>query len=335
MTNGTKPTFQIGLAMAGAISAGAYSAGVMDFLFEALDEWEKARGQPGIPDHRVVVKVLSGASAGAITGALGVVALAGGLRPEEFPGIRANMTVRAMLPNLYRTWVVGPRFTAAAAGGMDFLSDEDLRPDKDGNRSVASVLNSVLLDQIRDEAFDLTQPAQKPFAYVAKNLHVYLTVTNLRGIPYSEGFTGGAYGMQTHGDRMHYVISGLGDAPVTSNWAKEDPGVPLDVKGLFGGTTPEWKAFGLAAVASGAFPIGLAPRMIDNTTTAYVSRYMPIDIPIQIDSAVAGQSAKEELAKLTPCWPVGFLEAAGGKFPFLSVDAASSIMSRSSTPASP
>ena len=29
--------------MAGAISAGAYTAGVFDFLIEALDEWEKAK----------------------------------------------------------------------------------------------------------------------------------------------------------------------------------------------------------------------------------------------------------------------------------------------------
>ena len=31
---------KLGLAMSGAISAGAYSAGGVDFLIEALDEWE-------------------------------------------------------------------------------------------------------------------------------------------------------------------------------------------------------------------------------------------------------------------------------------------------------
>ena len=29
--------------MAGAISAGAYTAGVMDFLIQALDAWEKIK----------------------------------------------------------------------------------------------------------------------------------------------------------------------------------------------------------------------------------------------------------------------------------------------------
>jgi predicted acylesterase/phospholipase RssA len=65
--------FQIGLTMSGAISAGAYTAGVLDFLIEALDAWEDARNGPDadtVPNHRVGIKVMSGASAGAITAAI-------------------------------------------------------------------------------------------------------------------------------------------------------------------------------------------------------------------------------------------------------------------------
>ena len=40
-------TFELGLVMAGAISAGAYSAGVADFLFEALDAYEEEKRKPG------------------------------------------------------------------------------------------------------------------------------------------------------------------------------------------------------------------------------------------------------------------------------------------------
>ena len=49
------PTFEIALVMAGTISAGAYTAGVVDFLLEALSEWEKARKckNPLCPPHRV------------------------------------------------------------------------------------------------------------------------------------------------------------------------------------------------------------------------------------------------------------------------------------------
>ena len=79
MTEDRGKEFQIGLAMSGAVSAGAYTAGVFDFLIQALDEWEKARNGPDagkIPNHRVGLKVMSGASAGAITAAIGAVALA-------------------------------------------------------------------------------------------------------------------------------------------------------------------------------------------------------------------------------------------------------------------
>jgi predicted acylesterase/phospholipase RssA len=78
MDKGRAHEFQIGLTMSGAISAGAYTAGVLDFLIEALDAWEDARNGPDadtVPSHRVGIKVMSGASAGAITAAIGAIAL--------------------------------------------------------------------------------------------------------------------------------------------------------------------------------------------------------------------------------------------------------------------
>jgi len=39
-----KPKFEIGLVRAGAVSAGAYTAGVLDFLLQALDAWYRAAG---------------------------------------------------------------------------------------------------------------------------------------------------------------------------------------------------------------------------------------------------------------------------------------------------
>src|SRR5215207_11123871 len=74
-------SFELGLVMAGAISAGAYSAGVLDFLLEALDAIEDVRAgrdtsylQAGLPDekpifdppHRLSLKAMSGTSAGAM-----------------------------------------------------------------------------------------------------------------------------------------------------------------------------------------------------------------------------------------------------------------------------
>src|SRR3954453_18357537 len=67
-----KNVYEIGLAMAGAISAGAYSAGVVDFLFQALHDWELAkRDDPdNVPNHSVCIRTAAGGSAGSITAAL-------------------------------------------------------------------------------------------------------------------------------------------------------------------------------------------------------------------------------------------------------------------------
>jgi hypothetical protein len=60
---------------------------------------------------------------------------------------------------------------------------------------VTSVLNSVLLDQIGAASL-MVQPSGAPVPYVAKDLHVDLTLSNLRGIPYAIQFEGGGFGIQ-------------------------------------------------------------------------------------------------------------------------------------------
>jgi predicted acylesterase/phospholipase RssA len=81
-------TFKLCITMAGAVSAGAYTAGVLDYLIETLDLWEKAKeknrklgiAHPDydhtIPMHQVEIDVISGSSAGGISGSLTFMALA-------------------------------------------------------------------------------------------------------------------------------------------------------------------------------------------------------------------------------------------------------------------
>ena len=68
-------TFEIGLVLAGGQSAGSYLAGVLDFLFCALNSWREAlhRGGDDIPNHNVTVKVIVGASAGGLNAALAAI----------------------------------------------------------------------------------------------------------------------------------------------------------------------------------------------------------------------------------------------------------------------
>jgi len=50
--------FHLGLCLAGAVSAGAYTAGVIDYLIEALDKWQKRKNEnlPDTPSHNVVIR---------------------------------------------------------------------------------------------------------------------------------------------------------------------------------------------------------------------------------------------------------------------------------------
>jgi predicted acylesterase/phospholipase RssA len=63
--------------MAGAVSAGAYTGGVLDYLLQTLDAWQqqKTGDDPRVPVHTISIDIISGASAGGITGAIAALAL--------------------------------------------------------------------------------------------------------------------------------------------------------------------------------------------------------------------------------------------------------------------
>ncbi|WP_096700655.1 patatin-like phospholipase family protein [Magnetospirillum sp. 15-1] len=279
----TRDTFEVGITMAGAISAGAYSAGVLDFLIQTLDEWERHRGEPGIPNHRVRVRVMSGASAGAITAALAVTELAGRAPP---PPLGTPITV-PVLPGLYTAWVTRPAMLATG-GGLDFLSTTDL-----AGKPVTSLLNADLLDAIRDEAIAKAGKGTYKPPYLYDPFHIYFTTTNLRGIPYAIQFTTpgpngpqtAKYGMQSHGDRWHYRIENLGGTRVGRQWADSDAPRDLDAANLRTDPAyPEWRDMTEAALASGAFPIGLRARKLDGCVGDYDRRKWPqVDASIEPD----------------------------------------------------
>lgn len=311
-----RPDFEIGLALAGAISAGAYTAGVIDFLAQALHEWESARSD-GAPRHRVRIRTIAGASAGAITGALGVVALKRGLHPvpltsaeravlqgeadDPAAGATGFQSIRCVLPSLYEAWVERPRMVAdPGSAARDLLGLDDLRPDRARaaprkRKVVRSLLNADLLDEIASTA--LRYPgftgqaapaaAADPPPFLADEMHVFMTVTNLRGIPFHVGFgpNDEGYGMLTHGDRVHYRVALRDPPPGSVPWAKTrflemDKSIAIraaDLPRATGHPVPEtWMQYGMTAVASGAFPGGLAPRLITTTFAEYFDRQFPL-----------------------------------------------------------
>jgi hypothetical protein len=289
-------TFFIGLTMAGAISAGAYTGGVLDVLFEALDR-HNARYRAGKdaewqgefanhPRHKVALRVISGTSAGGVSAGLAVAGLVGARSDGNAPdglqiGARGDGTFTSrsgyryeykyILRPLHHVWVEALDLYRNDGGGEEgFLTTGDLR-----DRPVESALNTQHIDGAAKAALTGIAWNGKPYSFLTEDLDLFLTTTNLQGIPYEVGFTAGTqdarhtHAMSQHSIVRHFRVSGLGEVEHGSPWleAWHDTGValPLSAGAQVDFETPgtPWARFKSAALATGAFPVGLAARVID------------------------------------------------------------------------
>jgi hypothetical protein len=289
-----KPGFQIGLAMAGAVSAGAYSAGVFDFLIEALNEWQKAkeRGED-VPKHDVFISVMSGTSAGGIVGALGLAALAGGVRPTDQPAVnpKQDWPVKHVLPELYDAWVKKTKLfdsrDAAKQGGSNqsLLDTGDLLQFKG---LPLSLLNSDALTNIARDSLRAIHPTGERYAFLSDPTHLFLTRTNLDGVPYPIMFEGSTFWMNLHEDRAHFAVTKLGKRNFPEQecqWLKawDDAGQQIDFnncgeQGTPGGPLGEvLESYAQAALTTSAFPFGFQAREIPIEVSDIRRRALPFD----------------------------------------------------------
>jgi hypothetical protein len=245
------PTFELGLVLAGAISAGAYAAGVIDFLIEALDAWYPTRA-PGGPCHDFKLRVVTGASAGAMTAAIA----AASLGKDTVPVRDVDNPPEGVRNRLFDAWV-----RRVDIKDMLALSDLDSAP------KVVSLLNSLTLKTIADDALD-AGPALKQRFWLDDPIAVYLTIVSLRGIPYEFHFAGPRgstwYQMLCHADRLKFSL-GRGGKRLEDAFAL-DPAKPGDTN---------WKALANGALASGAFPVGLQPRFVNRPFADYAELFPP------------------------------------------------------------
>ena len=254
--------FKIAINMAGAVSAGAYTAGVLDFLMQALEEWQKGKVafradpmRPAVPLHDVSIEAFSGASAGGMCAAIASVMVQ---RPfDHITDPNAQKTNNTF----YEAWV--NRIDISS-----LLATEDVK--KPG--PLLSLLDSSIIDDIA--AYALTPPtsalAPTP-SYISKALTLLLTVTNVRGVPYTlyadpspslDEF------ITYYADRIRFEVTQPGTA-VGCAIAKP---LPLDQP-----QSDCWKVLQEAAKATGAFPLFLAPRTLTRVPAEYeVPGWVPI-----------------------------------------------------------
>ncbi|MEO9513253.1 MAG: patatin-like phospholipase family protein [Flavobacteriaceae bacterium] len=268
--------FHLGLSMAGAVSAGAYTAGFIDYLLEALNSWEvaknKERNNPtgSIPMHNVMIDAIGGASAGGMVSMITTLAFYSG---KIEPVRKVSNTKTGNI--LYDSWVFLDDDDSLYDGnglGKTTFEKMLMTDDLDGKIGAPSLLNSKPIDKIAENIFEkLPKNASiNNFPkYISKSLRVLLTLTSLRPLDYKIklsnikskflDFTPG-HRISNHDLVAHFKV----DYDSTLDKDKFLPFRPLKAE-LDKSSNQDLLI--KTTKATGAFPVGLAPRYFDNDLT--------------------------------------------------------------------
>ncbi len=238
--------FELGLCLAGAISAGAYTAGVIDRLIEALEDWEvrKKLDPENTPQHQVKITTIGGASAGGMTAMI-----TASIVHEEYQPMKEVSGEK--FPNkLYDSWV--------NMVAEDMLTEILKTNDLDDN-TITSLLNSNFIDQISEKAMPLEVDPKKKVkekSYFSKKMKVFLTLTNLNSFENVVDFDGAS------GSKDEYFIQSFNDyacfklAESESEYSN-DGWMPLNFEKEINTSTAR-----VSSMATGAYPGGLNARVL-------------------------------------------------------------------------
>lgn len=267
-----RPVFRLGLCLAGAVSAGSYTAGALDRLCELLDAWERIHAgetvagwtREDLPPYRVVIEVIGGASAGGMVGTL--LASHWLAKADEQARAEANGPDPSRgVPTLHDIWV-GLGRDDTPRDGLDqpqvdaMTATDDL---VDGG-PIPSLLNSAFIDHLaRRGVRETTAPWPDILRhlppYVSRRLQLLMTHTTLQGIPLPVDFHAPGPPGQPGDER---VESTTYEHHLQTHFTLPDehgrvPGgfLPLRTDGEQGA-----ERLRSCAKATGAFPMGLANR---------------------------------------------------------------------------
>lgn len=305
-------THDIGIVMAGAISAGAYSGGAMDFLLAALEEYYALKKRYGnectLPD--VKIKVIAGASAGGMTASMALSAMTNSntvYQPITNPTITLDTPDELLSSKnvFYRSWV-------SRHEGIDFsymLDNGDIQ----GYGALNSLLNCERIEEIATREV-AAAGAEYSKGYLGNSLHVLMTTTNISGIPYYIDFRASEdkYGMRTHADVLHFEIGNtFSDENYTLDTEKQN--------------VSNWKLFAQATMATGAFPVALASREIRRSSYQEFDKWKwwvpDQNIPCTNNSHASNckQYVKTEIK---PSWNTAQTEAftTAGHYSYMAID---------------
>jgi len=241
-------TFKIGLCMAGAVSAGAYTAGVLDYLIEALETWDvqKRSGNQNIPTHNVVIDVTGGASAGGMTSIILASAVNNPIPPVQ--KLEGNIFQQKPENKFYHSWVDLTQDDMFPA----MLNNKDIHK----NGTVTSLLNSDFIDDVASRLQYIDKEKWQSRTYISEHMKVFVTLSNLKGYEFNVAFKGDTnkttpYYISRHNDYACFILNKNREQYSNDGW------MPLDFKsGLNVNVAKD------AAMATGAFPVGLRARRV-------------------------------------------------------------------------
>jgi Patatin-like phospholipase len=245
-------TFELALVLGGTVSAGAYTAGALDFLIEALDSWtEQRENDTAIPQHNVVLRVITGTSGGGV-----IAAIAARAFNFDFPSIRRSTPVSAQATGnpFYDVWIKTLTLDR-------FLKTDDIKDE------LVSVLNGSAIDEAAKSIVQFQGRGPKQRAWLAEPLRIILTLTNLYGIPYKLAFDQDlSETFVDHADYIKYAVVYPGQA-VPALFRPDELTLGFDGASLPQATT--WDDFSKFARATAAFPVGFPPRALVRPTAHY------------------------------------------------------------------
>jgi len=217
--------YPISICMAGAVSAGTYSAGAMSVLAEALRRLDdKTLDLPFRPPYDMLVKGMTGASAGSIQAVLSSLDLFSSSPTQE---LGKDAWLQVSFESLL---------------GNDDLVDVE---------QVNSVLNSKsLYDNAAQRLAEHSSSSTWP-NFVAPDYKLRLSVTNLRGVPYGLSFPQGnslKIGLSHHHEYVRYRFTAQADKQYESIAITPLALTQSNLNNLVDG-----------AIASSAFPLAFSP----------------------------------------------------------------------------
>ncbi|MGH7045277.1 MAG: patatin-like phospholipase family protein [Stellaceae bacterium] len=298
-------TFELGLVLGGTVSAGAYTAGALDFLIEALDAWTQQRdaGDAVAPKHNVVLRVVTGTSGGGVCAAVAARALNFAFDPVS----RGTLVGEGPTGNpLYDIWIETLTLDR-------FLDTDDI------GKEVTSLLNGAPIDEGAQTIIGFTGQRQQPRSWVAAPLRVILTLTNLRGIPFKLDFGNGrSEAYVDHADFIRFALHYPGQ-PIPEFRPDE---LTLDFAAERLPQAASWDDFSRFARATAAFPLGFPPRALARPMADYRYRVV-LSAPLVAAAAMAAATGAVSYTVLTPDWQALIPDGAGDvpeDYHFLAVD---------------